>query len=125
MKLEQRQGEIIRDPAALARTIVDILLDKKGVDTLLLDVREISLLADYFIISTGEVDRQIKAIAEEISQTLKSEHILPLHVEGDAESGWVLMDYGEIVVHLLSPEMRSFYRLEELWKEARVVVKVQ
>jgi len=123
--LEQRLGEIIRDPTELARTIVDILLDKKGIDTLLLDVREISLLADYFIISTGEVDRQIKAMAEEISQALKAEHIYPLHIEGDANSGWVLLDYGEIVVHLLSPDMRSFYRLEELWREARVVVKVQ
>ena len=123
--MEERQGEIIRDSTELAHTIVDILLDKKGIDTLLLDVREISLLADYFIISTGEVDRQIKAMSEEISQALKAEYVLPLHIEGDAESGWVLMDYGEIVVHLLSPDMRSFYRLEELWKEARVVVKVQ
>ena len=123
--MEQEQGDIIRESTELARAVVDILLDKKGVNTLLLDVRDISLLADYFIISTGEVDRQIKAMAEEISQVLKGEYILPLHVEGDAESGWMLMDYGEIVVHLLSPEMRDFYRLEELWKEARVVVKAQ
>lgn len=109
----------------LARKIVNILLDKKGIDTLLLDVREISLLADYFILSTGDVERQLKAMSGDISQTLKGDRVLPLHIEGDAASGWVLMDYGEVVVHLLSPEMRTFYRLEELWKDARVVVRVQ
>lgn len=102
-----------------------MLLDKKGIDTLLLDVQGISLLADYFIISTGEVERQVKAMSETISQALKGQGVLPLHVEGDATSGWMLMDYGEVVIHLLSPEMREYYRLEELWKDARVVVKVQ
>ena len=123
--MEQTQEETPLESIEWAREIVDILLDKKGADTLLLDVREISLLADYYIISTGEVDRQIKAMAEEISLAMKSGRILPLHVEGDAQSGWMLIDYGEVVVHLLSPEMRKFYRLEELWKDARVVVKVQ
>ena len=102
-----------------------MLLDKKGIDTLLLDVRDISLLADYFILSTGEVERQIKAMSEAISQTLKNQAVLPLHVEGDATSGWMLMDYGEVVIHLLSPEMREYYHLEDLWRDARVVVKVQ
>jgi len=83
------------------------------------------LLADYFILSTGEVERQIKAMSEAISQTLKNQAILPLHVEGDATSGWMLMDYGEVVIHLLSPEMREYYHLEDLWRDARVVVKVQ
>lgn len=102
-----------------------MLLDKKGVDTLLLDVQDISLLADYFILSTGEVERQIKAMSEAISLTLKNQAVLPLHVEGDATSGWMLMDYGEVVIHLLSPEMREYYHLEDLWRDARVVVKVQ
>jgi len=90
-----------------------------------LDVREVSLLADYFIITTGEVERQIRAMADEVSQELKGHGHLPLHIEGDAASGWLLMDYGDVVVHIFSPTMRQYYRLEELWKGARVVVKMQ
>jgi ribosome-associated protein len=104
---------------------VDLLSDKKGVNTLLLDIRDVSILADYFVISTGEVDRQIQAMADELSHTLKKEQILPLHVEGDAASGWLLADYGDVVVHLFSARMREFYSLEDFWKGARVVVKVQ
>ena len=113
------------DSTELAHKVIDVLLDKKGIDTLLLDVRGISLLADYFIISTGEVERQIKSMSEDVSRHLKKQGVLPSHIEGDAASGWVLMDYGEVVVHLFSPEMRDYYRLEELWRDARVVVRVQ
>ena len=88
-------------------------------------MREISLLADYFIVTTGEVDRHIQALADEMTHELKKAQVLPMHVEGEAASGWVLVDYGEVVVHLLSARMREFYRLEELWKDARVVVRVQ
>lgn len=109
----------------MAHDIVHRLSDMKAVDTLLLDVRKVSLLADYFIVSTGEVDRHIQALAEDVRRSLKEQEILPLHVEGDAGSGWVLLDYGDIVVHLLSPRMREYYRLEEFWKEAHVVVRMQ
>ncbi len=114
------------ESSALARRIVELLVEKKAVDTLLLDIREISLLADYFVITTGEVDRQIEAMVEELSETLKHEgRVIPLHVEGEASSGWVLMDYGSVVVHLFSPAMREYYRLEDLWKNARVLVRIQ
>ena len=91
----------------------------------MLDMRNVSLLADYFVISTGEVDRQIKAMAGDLSETLKKEDVRPLSVEGEPESGWMLIDYGPVIVHLFSPRMREFYRLEELWKEARIVVRIQ
>ena len=102
-----------------------MLLDKKGIDTLLLDIRNVSLLADYFIICTGEVDRHIQGMVDELSQELQKEQVSPLHIEGDVESGWVILDYGNVVVHLFSPRMRQYYRLEELWKDARVVVRIQ
>jgi ribosome-associated protein len=105
--------------------MVDILADKKASDTLLLDVRDVSLLADFFLITTGEVDRQIEAMASDLSQVMKKDGVLPLHIEGEPSSGWVLMDYGEVVVHLFSPLMRSYYRLEEFWKDAKVVVRMQ
>lgn len=95
-------------------------------DTILLDLREVSLLADYFVISTGEVDRQLKSLMEEVAETLKKEdRTLPLHVEGEAQAGWVLMDYGAVVVHLFSPAMRGYYQLEDMWKGAKVLLRIQ
>lgn len=109
----------------MAHRIVDLLSEKKGEDTLMLDMREVSLLADYFVLSTGTVERQIQALSDEVMRTLKKEGVQPFHVEGDAASGWVLIDYGEVVIHLFSPQMRAYYRLEEFWKAARLVVRVQ
>ena len=119
------EGGQLLESTELAHTIVDLLSDRKGVDTLLLDVRTVSLLADYFIITTGEVDRHIQALAEDTSRELKKAQVFPMHVEGDAASGWVLVDFGEVVVHIFSPRTRDFYRLEEFWKDARVVVRMQ
>jgi len=118
-------GAKLLDSTVLAHKVVEILTDKKAIDTVLLDVRKVSLLADYFIISTGEVERHLDALLEEVGRALKAEQTLPLHTEGAAGSGWILMDYGEVIVHLLSPKMRAYYRLEELWKDARMVVRVQ
>ena len=91
----------------------------------MLDMRKVSLLADYFLIATGEVERQLQAMADEVAEELKTAGVLPLHIEGEATSGWVLMDYGNVVVHLFTPKVREFYRLEELWKDAHTVVRVQ
>jgi ribosome-associated protein len=104
---------------------VDLLSDKQAIDTVMLDIHQVSLLADYFVISTGEVDRQIRAMADEVQKSLKADGVPASHIEGEPDSGWVLMDYGNVIVHLLSPRMRDFYRLEELWKDARVVVRIQ
>lgn len=96
-----------------------------GVDVLLLDLSPVTIIADYFIIATAESDRQIKAIVEDLREQLKREYqMMPLSVEGKPESGWVLMDYGSIVVHIFSPAMRHRYLLEELWSDARTVVRL-
>ncbi len=110
----------------LAHKVVDIIAEKKGADILLLDITPVSLLADYFIMTTGDSERQIKAITDEIKLKAKTElRAIPLHVDGEPDSGWVVMDYGGIIIHVLSPEVRAHYRLEELWNDARVVVKMQ
>ena len=80
----------------LARKIVNAIADKKGSNIILLDLRSISLLADYFVICSGESERQVKAIVNEIAEKIKEEGIRPLHIEGDPSSGWVLVDYGSI-----------------------------
>jgi ribosome-associated protein len=119
-----KRGELL-DSTELAHKIVDVLSEKKGIDILLLDVRQVSLLADYFIVCSGEVDRHLQALADEVGHTMKALEAFPLHGEGDASSGWVLLDYGDVVVHLFTSRMREFYRLEELWKDAHIVVRVQ
>lgn len=91
----------------------------------LLEIKHVSLIADYFVICSASSDRQIKAIADEISETLaKEEKIRPIHVEGTFASGWVLIDYGDVVVHIFSPQEREFYRLEKLWSEAVPVLRI-
>jgi len=102
-----------------------LISDKKGADILLLDTRPVSFIADYFVIATTDNERQVKAIADDIQKQLKKHSILPLGVEGTPESGWVLMDYNSVIIHLFSPAMRDFYRLEKLWERAPIVVRMQ
>ncbi len=105
--------------------MIDIISDKKGADIVLLDTRPVSFIADYFVIATAESDRQLKAIADEIQKQLKTDSIRPLGVEGAPASGWVLLDYGSVIVHLFSSEMREFYQLEKIWAQAPIVVRMQ
>jgi len=104
---------------------VDAIADKQGDDIVLLDIRPISLIADYFIISSAGTDRQLAAIADEVMHKTRDEGIRPLHEEGDAGSGWMLLDYGGVIVHLFSPELRAYYALEDLWKQALVVLRMK
>jgi ribosome-associated protein len=108
-----------------AHVIVDAIANKMGSDILLLDLSEVTVIADYFIIATGESARQMEAIAEDIQAQLKeTQGLNPISVEGTAGSGWVLIDYGGIVVHVFSEAQRHRYQLEEFWSDARTVVRV-
>jgi ribosome-associated protein len=110
----------------LARLIVDFVADKKGENIVLMDLREVSLIADYFVIASATNERQLNAINDHIRDELKKrQQRYPLRVEGRGEHGWILMDYGDVVVHLFSPEVRSYYDLEGLWRDANVLVHVQ
>ena len=113
------------DSLELARHIVNIITDQKGENVLLLDIRDISILADYFVIAGTTSDRQAKAILDDIRDRVKQNtDARLLHIEGEASTGWVLMDYGDVVVHLFSEEMRNYYDLEGLWQKGRVVVRM-
>ena len=91
----------------------------------MLDLRDVSLVADYFVICSGTSERQIKSINDEIVETLgKEERLKPLQKEGHPDSGWVLLDYGSVVVHIFSPEARDFYRLEKIWSQAVPVLRI-
>ena len=105
-------------PAELAETIAELAADKKAIDVVELDVREVLGYTDYFLICSGNTARQTKAIHDGIHQTLKDEQgVLPRRVEGVREARWILMDYLDVVVHIFTPEARDFYRLEQLWGE--------
>ena len=113
------------DALELARHIADIIADQKGENVLLLDIRDISLLADYFVIASTTSDRQAKAILDDVRTKVKQDtDARLLHIEGEATTGWILIDYGGVVVHLFSQEMREYYDLEGLWQEGRVVVRM-
>jgi len=91
----------------------------------MLDLREVSLIADYFVICSGTSERQIKALADEIQETLaQDERLKPLQTEGAPDSGWVLLDYGSVVVHIFSKELREYYRLEKIWSQAVPVLRI-
>jgi ribosome-associated protein len=118
-------GGLALDQLELARHIVEVVADKKGEDVLLLDIREVSILADYFVIGSATSERQAKAIVEGIKQEAKQDFdARPLHVDGEAATGWILMDYGGVVVHLFTPDVRAYYDLEGLWRAGRVVVRM-
>jgi ribosome-associated protein len=81
--------------------------------------------ADYFIICAGDSERQIRAIYDEIEHSLKKAGVLPHHHEGALDSGWLLLDYGDVIVHIFSALEREYYRLDELWSKARPVLRIQ
>lgn len=111
---------------ALARRIVDLTADKLASDIVLLDIRGVSPIADYFVICTAGSERQTAAILKDLSDTLLVEQQRkPLHTEGPSDSGWVLLDYGDVITHVFSPAQRAFYNLEELWAAATPVVRLQ
>jgi ribosome-associated protein len=104
---------------------VDLASDKLASDILLLDIHDVSTIADYFVIATAGSERQTTAIVKDVTEKVQEEyHRKPLNPRGDA-SGWVLLDYGDVVVHLFSPEQREFYNLEELWSAATPIVRLQ
>ena len=111
----------------LAHRIAEIIVDKQGEDVLILDLQEVTMFTDYFVICSGTSRRQLYALQSALREELKQtdERILALNVEGEAESGWILVDYNSVIVHLFDSEMRDFYRLEELWKNGRVVARIQ
>jgi ribosome-associated protein len=108
----------------LARKIVDIASDKQAVDIVLLDTQTVCSFADYFVICSGESSRQLRAIIDAISGELKKENIKPMHEEGTPDSGWVLLDYGAVIVHIFDSFQRDYYQLEKLWEAAPTRVRV-
>ena len=114
-----------RAPLDLARRIVELAEDKKAADIVLLDLGELTTLADALVICSGGSERQIAAIADGILEALRDEGTKPIGREGTPESHWVLLDYGSVIVHVFTPPERDYYQLERHWSGARTVLRVQ
>lgn len=115
---------LLLESRELARQIVDWVADKQAEDIILLDVREVSVLADYFVICNGTSQRQLTALAQEVRQQAKEHGASLFQVEGEPRSGWILLDYSSVVVHIFSPELRAYYQLEDLWRDSNVVLRM-
>ena len=109
----------------LAHTIVNALEDKKGENIILLDLRGIVSFTDYFIIVTSTSNRMLNALADGVLEKTRLEHKRKGRLEGTPDAGWMILDYGDIVVHLFDSDLRRYYKLEELWDEGKVVLRIQ
>ena len=112
-------------PLDLARRAVELAEDKKAADIVLLDLGELTTVADAFVICSGGSERQIRAIADGVLEGLREEGVRPIGREGTPESHWVLLDFGSVIVHVFTPPERDYYQLERHWAGARTVLRVQ
>ena len=110
---------VVVDPEALAHRIAGIASDRKAIDIRVLDLRGLVAYTDFFVVCSGNTERQTRAIHESVYQELKdTDGLLPRRVEGAREARWILLDYLDCILHVFTPAEREFYRLENLWGDA-------
>ena len=107
-------------PLQLARLLRGAAKDKKAWDTVVIDVRELTSIADYFVICEGETDRQVRAIADGMVEVAKEKQLKPIAVDGYQDATWILLDFDSVLAHVFLPGERSYYDLESLWAPAAV-----
>ncbi len=114
-----RQKKLSVDQSRVfAREIAQLALTKKAFDVVIMDVREVSSVTDFFVIASGATDIQVRAIGRAIDDGLRARGIKPLHSEGEGSYTWWLLDYVDVVVHVMQPRVRDYYNLEGLWADA-------
>ncbi len=91
----------------------------------MLDLKDIASFTDYFVVCNGTSDRMLDALAKSVVDEMRSQHKKKGRVEGEARDGWLVVDYGDVVVHLFSPDQRDYYQLEELWDEGKILLRLQ
>ena len=117
--------QVVLDSLEHARQAVETASEKQASDIVLLDIREASSFADYFVITSADSTRQLNTLSEELVETLEKSGARLHHREGTAQSGWILLDFSDVIVHLFGREERDFYSLEEVWNKAVEVVRIQ
>ena len=120
-----RAGGSILESAEIAKKAIEAALEKQAADILMLDIRQVSSFADYFVICSADSDRQIKAICDEIDEVLSRQGVALYRHEGTEDSGWVLLDFSQVIVHVFVPSQREYYDLEQLWDKATPVIRIQ
>lgn len=109
----------------MARDIVDALEDKKGEDIVLMDIMEIASFTDYFVVCTGTSDRMLDALANSAIDEVRKKYKRKAKKQGNSRDGWVVVDFGDVVLHLFSPDQRDYYQIEELWEDGKVLLRLQ
>ncbi len=104
---------------------MEALEEKKGEGIVLLDIQEIADFTSYFIICCGSSVRMLEALSDHVAESVKKKHQISSRVEGHPEDGWIVLDVGDVVVHLFTPDQRSYYQLEKLWSEGKVLLRLQ
>lgn len=104
---------------ALLNTVLNDLHDLKALDVLPLDVQNMTTITDYMVIATGNSGRHVRSLVENLINQMKARDITPLHVEGDPQNEWLLVDFGDIIVHVMQASTRDFYQLEKLWSQSQ------
>jgi ribosome-associated protein len=115
----------ILNTVEITRTVIDALEEKKAEKILLLDIHEVASFTDYFVICSGTSDRMLDSLADGVMRKVREVHQLHGHAEGAPSGGWMIVDFGDIVVHLFSPDQREYYQLEELWSKGKILVHLQ
>lgn len=103
-------------PGSLAELVAEAIASLKGLDAQILDVRGLTDMTDFMVIASGRSDRQVKALAEKILEEAKKKRVSPLGVEGQQQAEWVLIDFGDVIAHIMRPDARDYYQLEKLWQ---------
>ncbi len=109
----------------LARSVVTTLEDKKGEDILLLDIQNLASFADFFVLCNGTSDRMLESLADAVQESVKAQYGMNARAEGEPADGWLVIDLGDVVVHLFSPDQRDYYDLEKLWDRGKVLLRLQ
>ena len=121
-KTERKRTATATRPRKLSSEVskaVSAALDKKAVDVVVLDLRDTPAFTDFFVLCSGQNQRQVKAIADAVEEALRASKVRPAHVEGYDRGDWVLMDFFSFIVHVFTPQTRAFYALERLWGDAQ------
>jgi ribosome-associated protein len=108
-----------------AHRLVELAEDKQASEIILLDIQKVSTIADYFIICSADNDRQVQAIVDHIDEKINQEFKLNANREGEPQTGWMILDYGAVVIHVFRNDQRDYYRLDQLWNKAAPVIVVQ
>lgn len=106
---------------AIALAARAALEDKQGIDPIILDIRKLTSVADYFLLVHGNSDRHVRTLADAVLDTLHEKKIKPHHTEGLQEAKWILIDYGSVMIHVFHRDTRAFYNLERLWGEGKIL----